>query len=380
MEQENYHGIVTVSGQEAQAEDEMLQALRALPRFEPLVVPETPSHFSLSSVFGALSTSQGPKRDTAEVAFNPNVLVDILIQMNTHSKKCALDIQAYQRSLALRMKTLDDYTAEAVHDLIAVQQQAKSHADQLLSVHALAKQADVTKALLANTLQKLQDVSRHLPPTPEDPSGEEPDSSPWPYLDPVTYPTLHHFLHQGTASHLSDPPNFKQPSGLALLGGQGQGHGHGQGQSSAAGASSQYYLAPTGAARSRSPALVSLAPTFSIPKASPSMALASNSTGATLSAFTASSSSSSSSPLHKVGRDQASLDSLASYTSSSSSSIRKSQTTTGQWPPTNQNAVAIAIASPQPTTSNAPRASDNLRRLASQAGSHPPPPHPHYWE
>lgn len=71
--------------------------------------------------------------DTAEVAFNPNVLVDILIQMNAHSKKCALDIQAYQRSLALRMKNLDDYTAEAVQDLIAVQQQAKSHADQLLS-------------------------------------------------------------------------------------------------------------------------------------------------------------------------------------------------------------------------------------------------------
>jgi hypothetical protein len=67
------------------------------------------------------------------MAFNPNILVDILVQMNTHSKKCALDIQSYQRSLALRMRALDDYTTEAVQELSSVQQQAKSHGDQLLS-------------------------------------------------------------------------------------------------------------------------------------------------------------------------------------------------------------------------------------------------------
>lgn len=257
-------------------------------------------------------------------------------------------------------------------------------------VHALSKQAEVTKSLLSNILQKIQQVSKHLPPTADEQDyGTEPQSlsssTSWPFLDPVAYPTLHHFLHKDPASSNQppEPSNFKQPSGLALLGGQGQG-GQGHGQNLTVGSPHHPSSHPplTVTARSRSPGLVSLAPTFSIPKASPSMALASNALDATLSTFSttgtlASSypSSSSSSPLHKVGRDHTSLESLASHTSNSSVGTKRSQTTLGHlWPPQNQN--TIAIASPQPTTPNAPRASDNLRRLANQAGSHPH--HPHY--
>ncbi|KAG0044523.1 hypothetical protein BGZ83_010262 [Gryganskiella cystojenkinii] len=177
MDQDN--GIITVSGQDEQAEDEALIALRKLPRFEPLVVPDTPSHFSLASVFGALSTSpSGSKRDSSvatDVTFNPDILVDIFLQMNTHSKKCALDIQQFQRSLAQKMKSLDDSTTEAVQELGAVQHQAKTHADQLLSVHAIAKQAQVTKLLLHTILDKVALISNYLPA--EETDGDGPSSS-----------------------------------------------------------------------------------------------------------------------------------------------------------------------------------------------------------
>lgn len=71
--------------------------------------------------------------DVGEQAFNPNTLVDILVQMNSHSKRCAQDIQDYQRLLAVKMKSLDDYTVSAVQELGSIHQRAKVNSDQLLS-------------------------------------------------------------------------------------------------------------------------------------------------------------------------------------------------------------------------------------------------------
>ncbi|KAG0092769.1 hypothetical protein BGZ93_005659 [Podila epicladia] len=124
-------GIITVVGQNEEQDDEDLVALRELPRFEPLVVPEIPSQFSLASVFGSLSVSK--HSDVGEQAFNPNTLVDILVQVNAHSKRCAQDIQDYQRLLAIKMKTLDDFTSGAVQELGSIHQRAKVNSDQLLS-------------------------------------------------------------------------------------------------------------------------------------------------------------------------------------------------------------------------------------------------------
>ena len=61
------------------------------------------------------------------------MVVDILVQMNAHNKKCALDIQDYQRSLGIKMRVLDEFTTGAVQELSNVHQQAKTHADHLLS-------------------------------------------------------------------------------------------------------------------------------------------------------------------------------------------------------------------------------------------------------
>ncbi|KAG0036293.1 hypothetical protein BGZ82_004418 [Podila clonocystis] len=124
-------GIITVVDQNEEQDDEDLVALRQLPRFEPLVVPEVPSQFSLASVFGSLSVAK--HSDVGEQAFNPNTLVDIFVQVNAHNKRCAQDIQDYQRLLAIKMKTLDDYTASAVQELGSIHQRAKANSDQLLS-------------------------------------------------------------------------------------------------------------------------------------------------------------------------------------------------------------------------------------------------------
>ncbi|KAF9362962.1 hypothetical protein BGX34_005177 [Mortierella sp. NVP85] len=121
-------GIITVVDESQEQEDEALVALRGLPKFEPLITPEQPSHFSLTSVFGAFSASAESKH-----AFSPSVLVDILVQINIHNKKCAQDIQGYQRSLAQKIKELDEYTVEAVKELTNVHQQAKIQSDHLLS-------------------------------------------------------------------------------------------------------------------------------------------------------------------------------------------------------------------------------------------------------
>ncbi|KAF9094338.1 hypothetical protein BGX23_002263 [Mortierella sp. AD031] len=130
---DNHQGIIRVVDPNEEQEDEALVTLRALPKFEPLVVPDAPSHFSLASVFGALSTSADARGASTELAFNPSVLVDILVQINTHSKRCGQDIQEFQRSLGTKMRLLDDYTAGAVQELTAIHQQAKTHSDHLLS-------------------------------------------------------------------------------------------------------------------------------------------------------------------------------------------------------------------------------------------------------
>ncbi|KAF9172426.1 hypothetical protein BGX20_005668 [Mortierella sp. AD010] len=130
---EQTEGIITVIDQASEQEDDALVALRELPKFEPLVVPDQPTHFSLASVFGALSTTNDSKHSSSDMTFSPNVLVDMLIQMNVHNKQCAQDIQEFQRSLAQKVRTLDSYAAGAVQNLAAIHQQAKSHSDQLLS-------------------------------------------------------------------------------------------------------------------------------------------------------------------------------------------------------------------------------------------------------
>ncbi|KAF9984825.1 hypothetical protein BGZ75_003613 [Mortierella antarctica] len=147
-------GIITVVDQSDEEEDEALVALRNLPKFEPLVVPEAASHFSLSSVFGALATSSDTRHDASERAFNPNVMVDILVQMNAHNKKCALDIQDYQRSLGLKMKALDEFTTGAVQELSSIHHQAKTHADHLLSALSMPK-ARASMALVSSALSYL---------------------------------------------------------------------------------------------------------------------------------------------------------------------------------------------------------------------------------
>ncbi|KAF8944644.1 hypothetical protein BGZ47_003972 [Haplosporangium gracile] len=155
-------GIIRVVDPNEEQEDEDLVALRALPKFEPLVVPDAPSHFSLTSVFGfsAYADSRGA---STELAFNPSVLVDILVQINAHSKRYGQDIQEFQRSLGTKMRALDDFTSGAVQELTAIHQQAKTHSIELLSVHALSKQAQTTTTLLHGIVDKLNLISDALP-------------------------------------------------------------------------------------------------------------------------------------------------------------------------------------------------------------------------
>ncbi|KAG0068048.1 hypothetical protein BGZ89_005320 [Linnemannia elongata] len=126
-------GIIRVVDPNEEQEDEALVALRALPKFEPLVVPDAPSHFSLTSVFGAFSATADSRGASTELAFNPSVLIDILVQINAHSKRCGQDIQEFQRSLGTKMRALDDFTAGAVQELTAIHQQAKTNSGELLS-------------------------------------------------------------------------------------------------------------------------------------------------------------------------------------------------------------------------------------------------------
>ncbi|KAF9341149.1 hypothetical protein BGZ91_010709 [Linnemannia elongata] len=156
-------GIIRVVDPNEEQEDEALVALRALPKFEPLVVPDAPSHFSLTSVFGAFSATADSRGASTELAFNPSVLIDILVQVNAHSKRCGQDIQEFQRSLGTKMRALDDFTAGAVQELTAIHQQAKTNSGELLSVHALSKQAQTTTTLLHGIVDKLNLISDALP-------------------------------------------------------------------------------------------------------------------------------------------------------------------------------------------------------------------------
>lgn len=199
-------------------------ALRNLPKFEPLVVPDAPSHFSLTSVFGAFSTTADSRGASTELAFNPSVLVDILVQINAHSKRCGQDIQEFQRSLGTKMRALDDFTAGAVQELTAIHQQAKTNSGELLSVHALSKQAQTTTTLLHGIVDKLNLISDALPAE----AGVV-------GISESAYPHLYQYLHQppeqrhhhgytstgatnSSSIESSSASRFSAPSGLALLG------------------------------------------------------------------------------------------------------------------------------------------------------------------
>ncbi|KAF9542564.1 hypothetical protein EC957_001857 [Mortierella hygrophila] len=183
-------GIIRVVDPNEEQEDEALVALRALPKFEPLVVPDAPPHFSLTSVFGAFSTSADSRGASTELAFNPSVLVDILVQINGHSKRCGQDIQEFQRSLGTKMRALDDFTSGAVQELTAIHQQAKTNSGELLSVHALSKQAQTTTTLLHGIVDKLNLISDALP-TDAGVVG----------ISESAYPHLYQYLHQPPEQH-----------------------------------------------------------------------------------------------------------------------------------------------------------------------------------
>ncbi|KAF9387749.1 hypothetical protein CPB97_002141 [Podila verticillata] len=358
-------GIITVVGQNEEQDDEDLVALRQLPRFEPLVVPEVPSQFSLASVFGSLSASK--YSDVGEQAFNPNTLVDILVQMNSHSKRCAQDIQDYQRLLAVKMKSLDDYTATAVQELSSIHQRAKANSDQLLSVHALEKQARITTSFLHGIVDKLAIISEHLPP---EPSNKETSLE--------SYPNLQRYLQQVPQTSSQDthePPGHRQqsgsagresyiqPSGLALLGHNSNYQHHSIQKSNYRAAS------PLLASPSSTSTTTSRASALSIPKARASMALASTSMDFL--------------PSHATAMTHATLSSRELSCGNSTQDIPRSRTTenlpeTGATTRTSTttsrlgpfSGTTTSIVSPQ-SPALPPRASDNLRKLASKS---PQPP------
>ncbi|KAK3831034.1 MAG: hypothetical protein J3R72DRAFT_455391 [Linnemannia gamsii] len=223
---EQHQGIVRVVDPNEEQEDEALIALRALPKFEPLVVPDAPSHFSLASVFGSLSTPADSRGASTELAFNPSVLIDILVQINAHSKRCGQDIQEFQKSLGTKMRALDDFTSGAVQELAATHQQAKTHSDQLLSVHALSKQAQTTTTLLHGIVDKLNLISDALP---AEAGAVGISESAYPHLYQYLHQTPGHWHHTGLtgaagggtttkSSSLDTRSERSALSGLALLG------------------------------------------------------------------------------------------------------------------------------------------------------------------
>ncbi|KAF9908535.1 hypothetical protein BX616_000104 [Lobosporangium transversale] len=376
-------------------EDEALAALRELPRFEPLVVPEQPSHFSLANVFGSFSIyTDSSKNESAEMAFNHNTLVDMLIQMSSHHKKCAQDIQDYQRGLAQKMKALDHFTTSAVQGLASIHHQAKSHADQLLSVHAIEKQAETTTTLLHGILSKIVVISDYLPAEASGPANKP---------SPQKYPNLYRFLNQTPSHRTGDGKgqgwispsssttkltggstidgssgSISTPSGLALLG----QHSHNPtpktrkpvattAVASMDGSSSMSSLSSTSTIIVPQHIRTS-APT--IPKARPSMALASNSlthlpihAGTEVGAGGTLDSQQSQDEFPATGRSiEGSSNSSSSSASLTPSSFYPSSILSSSSP--------FRYMSRNKTVSSKQdslllRASDNLRRLANKSGS-----------
>ncbi|KAI8603873.1 hypothetical protein EDD21DRAFT_7815 [Dissophora ornata] len=329
-------GIITVVDQSHEQEDEDLVALRELPKFEPLMVNEQPSHFSLASVFGSLSTSTGLRHESSEMAFNPSVLVDMLVQMNAHNKKCAQDIQEYQRVLGLKIKVLDEYTTGAVRELTTIHQRAKNHSDHLLSgqeqpFHALTKQAHTTRTLLHGIVDKIVAVSEILPADigMERPSAEK-------------YPNLYHYLQQAPSAHPrpdqspadegSSSGSGSTPSGLALLGHSAVSRPH------------------RPAAQQHPPRTAAL----SVPKARASMALASSSLNIL--------------SVHDPTLDQGHGDPTSQPFEGSSplGQVPRSITSSSLQDQLHGN-IQAQPQTKQPQQQTTLRASDNLRRLASKA-------------
>ncbi|KAG0239512.1 hypothetical protein BGW41_007619 [Actinomortierella wolfii] len=147
-------GIITVVSDQPRTgpEDEVLSELARLPKFSPLVLPEAPSTFSLANVFGTLAiqdssssaysagwssptgSGSGSGSGTGSV-FDADLLADILIQYQAHTKACFQDIQERQRILGTKIRQLDSVATQALQDLLAVQYQTRAHVDQLHFAH-----------------------------------------------------------------------------------------------------------------------------------------------------------------------------------------------------------------------------------------------------
>ncbi|KAF9924010.1 hypothetical protein FBU30_005940 [Linnemannia zychae] len=115
------------------------------------------------------------------------------------------------------MKVLDDFTSGAVQELTAIHKQAKAHSDQLLSVQALAKQAQTTTTLLHGIINKLNLLSDALP---TDVGTLGITESKYPYLYQYIHQTPEHYGHMGTKGTKTgtSSENWSSPIGLTLLG------------------------------------------------------------------------------------------------------------------------------------------------------------------
>ncbi|KAG0234624.1 hypothetical protein BGW42_006375 [Actinomortierella wolfii] len=241
MAQQDPGIIIVVSDQpRTSPEDEVLNELARLPKFSPLVLPETPSTFSLANVFGTLAiqdssssaysagwssltgSGSGSGSGTGSV-FDADLLADILIQYQAHTKACFQEIQERQRILGTKIRQLDSVATQALQDLLAVQYQTRAHVDQLHFVHSLARQTETMSKLLASTLEKLSSIVVMHSEAGDDLQGSTStnnnDTSLAGLLPPVDkerYPHLHAFISQPIQPSSSLLPRPSPPTATLI--------------------------------------------------------------------------------------------------------------------------------------------------------------------
>ncbi|KAF9160806.1 hypothetical protein DFQ26_005158 [Actinomortierella ambigua] len=124
-----------------------------------LVIPNGQRSSGWSSPVGErTSTTPAGTAGGFGSAFDADMLADILIQYQAHAKTCFQEIQDHQRSLGTKIRHLDTVATQALHSLLAVQYQTRTHVDQLQFVHTLARQTETMSKTLAGTLERLSRI------------------------------------------------------------------------------------------------------------------------------------------------------------------------------------------------------------------------------
>ncbi|KAI8369529.1 uncharacterized protein BYT42DRAFT_584779 [Radiomyces spectabilis] len=189
--QDGDEGIIRVvsddDSQETRTEHPILQSLHRIPQYSPLIANENrSSSFALEQLLGITGGSKkSTRQDEVDLEFhdtlNPEPLIEIMTELQSHFKAWMGKISQDQTLLLQRIKYVDELSLKVAQAMVTAVNQAKLASERLNEVNHIKKQAERVRKRTIHIFEILSQIDHHL--DPEDRVGHPAFAARWPDLD-----------------------------------------------------------------------------------------------------------------------------------------------------------------------------------------------------